>query len=58
MDLWKHNEVALNGKAPEYLSDLLQSHRPPRGLRSGDILLLATPKSPDHDRKRPVGRGA
>lgn len=35
----------LDGQAPDYLSDFLQPHRPPTALRSGDLLLLTTPKS-------------
>lgn len=36
---------ALNGQAPGYLSDLLQTYTPLRSLRSSDLLLLAVPRS-------------
>ncbi len=36
---------SLNGLAPPYLSDLLDSYIPPRSLRSADPVLLIVPKT-------------
>ena len=36
---------ALNGLAPDYLSDLISLHRPPRALRSADLMRLDTPRT-------------
>jgi len=36
---------ALNGKAPHYISELLQVYTPSRNLRSSSMLLLIEPKS-------------
>ena len=36
---------SLNGLAPEYVSNLINVHRPPRALRSSDQLVLDVPRS-------------